>query len=444
MSGRGAGLALAMLTAGLPPPDRIAVALWRLGSAHAAIELSHAAIARGDARWMVCRMAIDRMQRGQSPDVDGEVPVLDLALVGAMLERGHWIEALWVLRGASIDGPVARGLTRALEEALAPFPAEADPSFDAVRKLVRAGRAASALRALEEVLRDTSSPPPWLVARQRALAFVVRGHWKEAPPLEPITRDTVLARIRARDLPAALEAARAAGATELAAILARLLAATESALADVIPDGDDPETIPIQGHRLAELHVRMGVLPEAERTYRSILRERPNDERARTMLTDVVALRRALGDSPEPVPPRAASVGFLNKNAPRGGYGEGWSSGSAAHEDEEHSTANLHVAQEAELLLRLGRAREALDVYRILALRHPMQQIYGKRIREIEALIARRMTPVDGEVTIRKDVSELELEAVPTNAGFALSELPSFDEEEEPSTMIDRLPPKGD
>lgn len=442
MSGAGRVASPVAMNAPGPLPDRIAVALWRAGSAHAAVELAHAAIARGDARWMVCRIAIDRIQRGESPDEGGELPVLDLPLVASMLERGHLVEAYWVLRGAAIGGPVAQRLVRTLEEALAPFPSDADPSFDAVRKLVRAGQSAAALRALEEVVRESPAPPAWLTSRQRALASLVRGLWRhDADPVEPVTRDTVLARIRARDLPAALEAARSAGASELAEVLARLLAATERVFTDSIPDSDDPETVPMQGHRLAEFHVRMGVLTEAERSYRSMLRARPDDERARTMLTDVVALRRALGEAPEPVPPRTASVSFLNKNAPRAMHGQAWSSGrygAWGDEQENDSTANLQASQEAELLLKLGRAQQALDVYRILAIRHPKQQAYRKRIGEIEALIARRMTPVDGEVTVRQDLSHLRLEAVPTNTRVVISDFPSFDDDE-PPTMVDRL-----
>lgn len=430
-----------------PPPDRIAVALWRTGAVRAAIELAHAAIARGDTRWMVCRVAIDRMQRGEDPDEGGELPALDLGLVATMLEHGHLFEALYVLRGAPIRSALAQRLARTLDEALAPFPSDADPSFDAVRTLVRGGQAASALRALEEVVRQSVAPPAWLTARQRALASVVRGLWRhDAEPVEAVTRDTVLARIRARDLPAALEAARAAGAGELAEVLARLLAATERVFSDSLPDSDDPETVPMQGHRLAEFHVRMGVLTEAERSYRSMLRDRADDERARTMLTDVVALRRALGDAPDPVPPRAASVGFLKKNAPRAADGRPWSSGRYAawgDDGENDSTATLEASQEAELLLKLGRAQQALDVYRILAIRHPKQQAYRKRIGEIEALIAQRMTPVDGEVTVRQDLSDLQEQAVPTSTRVVLPDFPSFEDEELP-TMVERLRRKDD
>lgn len=412
------------------------------------MELAYAAILRGDPAWPACRDALERMQSGASPDDGGPVPALDLALVASMLELGQLYEARSVLVGARIGGPVALRLVRALDEALAPFPPDADPSFDAVLALIRAGQAASALRALEEVVRQTPAPPAWLVERQRALAAVVRGHWRNAPaPVEPMTRDSVLARLRARDLPAALAAAKAAHAAELAEVLGRLLAATESIFSDAsMPDSDDPMTVPMQGHRLAEFHVRMGVLGEAERCYRSLLRDDPDDERARTMLADIIALRRALGEDPEPLPPRPnAAVSWLKKNAPRPGSTQGWASGPSsgrysawAHAPQEDSTATLDASMEAELLLKLGRAEQALDVYRILAIRHPKQELYRKRIAEIEAMIAERMMPIEGELTVRQDLSKLQAQAVPTNPRVVLSEFPVFGDEEVP-TMVDRL-----
>src|SRR5690606_12429570 len=138
-----------MSTPAVPPCDRIAIALWRCGAAQAAMELAYAAILRADPTWPACRDALERIQSGASPDDGGPAPVLDLALVAGMLELGQLYEARSVLHGARIGGPAALRLARTLDEALAPFPPEADPSFEAVLALVRAGQAASALRALE-------------------------------------------------------------------------------------------------------------------------------------------------------------------------------------------------------------------------------------------------------------------------------------------------------
>ncbi len=435
-----------MSTPHVPHSDRVVIALWRRGDAHAAMELAHAAIVRGDAAWADCRVALERMRSGHSPDDGGPVPTLDLPLVAAMLDVGQLVEARCVLRGGRVPGPAAARLARVLEEALAPFPPEADPSYEAVLGLIRAGQASSALRALEEVVQQSSAPPAWLTARKSALASVVHGSWRHEPePVEAMTRETVLARIRARDLPSALAAAKSAHATELAEVLARLIEATERVFNDSLPDSDDPATVPMQGHRLAEFHVRMGVLTEAERSYRAMLRDDPDDERARTMLADVIALRRALGESPEPVPPRPnAGVAWLKKNAPR--PTQGWASGSSAGRyaawadaPQEDSTATLDASQEAELLLKLGRAQQALDVYRILAIRHPKQQAYRRRITEIEALIAQKMAPIDGEVTIRQDLSSLQAKAVPTSPRVVLPEFPSLHEVDEAPTTVDRL-----
>lgn len=431
----------------VPSSDRLAIALWRRGAAREAMELAYAAIVRGDPGAAACRVALERMRHGQSPDDGGPEIVLDLDLVRAMLELGQLFEARSVLRGGAIAGPAAARLARTLDAALAPFPPEADPSFEAVLGLVRAGQGASALRALDEVVRESAAPPAWLTARREALGAVVSGAWRHAPePVEPMTRDTVLARLRARDLPSALAAAKAAHASELAEVLARLIQGTEGLFSDSMADSDDPMTVPIEGHRLAEFHVRMGVLGEADRCYRAMLRDDPDDERARAMLADVIALRRALGESPEPVPPRPnAGVAWLKKNSPRAAS-EGWASGSSAGRyaawadaPQEDSTATLDASQEAELLLKLGRAQQALDVYRILAIRHPNQQAYRKRIAEIEALIAQRMTPIDGEVTIRQDLSSLQAQAVPTSPRVVLPEFPSFGDENEVPTTVDRL-----
>jgi hypothetical protein len=435
------------LVPAVPACDRVVVALWRRGAAQAAMEVALAAVSRGDPRWPHCGAALDKMRRGESPDDDGPAPELDLVLVSTLLDLGLLLEARSVLRGAGLGGALAQRLSRTLDEALEPFPPEADPSFEAVLQLVRAGQAPSALRALEEVVRQSPAPARWLVSRQRALASLLRGLWREvSEPVEEITRDTVLARLRARDLPAALTAARAAGASELAEVLTRLVEGTERVLADTSSSDDDPETVPIEGHRLAELHIRMGVLGEADRSYRSILRHEPADERARTMLSDVIALRRALGEAPEPMPPRAsASVGWLKKNAPRAAVGKGWSAGPSGRyaawgeETGDDSTAMLEASQEAELLLELGKAQQALDVYRILAIRHPKQQAYRKRILEVEALIAQKMTPIAAELTERHDLSELLAQAVPTSPRVLMPEVfVGFEEIEDVTTAIDR------
>jgi tetratricopeptide (TPR) repeat protein len=439
----------------LPPSDRVAVALFRIGAVPSAIEVAQLAVARADARKIEARVALERMRSGESPDDGREAPAIDLALVGVLLDHGRLFEARAVLRSGAVHGVLAEHLTRALDEALAPFPDDADPSFAAVLQLTRSGQAASAVRALDEVI--SSGPvPDWLIVRHHALTTLLHGAWRDealedAAPLPAVTRDTVIARLRARDLPAALVAAKTAGAVELADVLARLVGGSEGVLSESA-DGDDHETSPMAGHRLAEMHLRMGMLDESDRDYRSLLKHSPNDERARSMLADVIHLRRALGESTEPLPPRAgATVDTLKKNAPRASA-KGWAAGgryaSFAETEAEESTAQLQAADEAELLLKLGKSEQALDMYRILAIRHPSQVAFRKRIVEIQALIAQRLTPIAGEATVQRDMSDLTARAVPTNAFVQLPEraFPKFGEDEETgtdATTVD-LPPSRD
>jgi tetratricopeptide (TPR) repeat protein len=441
-------------------------ALWRRGHAEAAQAFAAAALARDDRRRVALRAQLEALRAGRpleagaadagATDLDVEP---DLELVSALVERHRYAEARWLLRAAGLDAEDPRGgrLGALLDEALAPFPDDADPAFAAVLRLLAAGQAPSALRALEEVARQSAAPAEWLGRRIGALEALVRGGWREGAtpeppvaPVAPVTRETVLARLRARDLPGALEAARGADAPELAAVLQRLVDATERVFSDPDGDGLEPETVPMQGHRLCEFQIRMGVLHEAERGYRAILRRAPADETARARLSDVVALRRALGEEPEPVPRRRASMDQLKKNAPRATGG--WASGSAARRyarfDEvegEESTDVFLPAQEAELLLKLGKAEQALQVYRVLAIQHPNQQAYRKRIAEIEALIAQRMTSAAAEATRKHDLSELQRRAVPTkHVRLPEATPPGADgEPEEQPTLIDEAPDLG-
>ncbi|MBZ0120004.1 MAG: hypothetical protein K8H88_23650, partial [Sandaracinaceae bacterium] len=340
--------------------------------------------------------------------------------------------------------PIGARLLTLLERALAPLPPEADPSFAALLQLIRIGQASSAARALDEVLR-AGEPPAWLVERHRSLRALVAGTYREVSGITHVTRDLVLARLRGRDLVGALEAARMTGATDLANVLARLVDATDGVLADGRPDEDDPETMPIEGHRLCEFQLRIGALEIAEQGYRAILRSRPGDEKARSRLADLIEVRRALGDEPEPMPPRPpGSVDALRKNAKRaaGAWGKGGAHPRFGDTDND-TTGNLEASQEAELLLKLGKAEAALDVYRILAIRHPKQQIYRRRIAEIEALIAQRLVSSGiEEITVRKDLSALSEKAIPTLPHVKLDELVTFQQDEDDEvTQVDAIPP---
>ncbi len=448
---------------GLPPSDRIVVALWRTGHERAARQYAGYAIARNDPARAVLRRLAEALERGDSPP-DGDVPRLDFSLVVALLDRYRLHEAEVVLRAVGL-APIdrrAKRLAALLEDALAPFPADADPSFSSALQLVRAGHAPSALRAIEEVLKQTVAAPEWLTRRQRALAALVRGGWWEAPePVEQHTRDTVVARVRARDLVGALDAAERAKAAELAGILRRLLSETERLFAEG-PGGasDEPTTVPMEGHGLGEFHVRMGMLPEADVVYRKILEKDPRDERARTVLADVIALRRALGDEADPMPPReVSSVHWLSKKGPK--RAATWSAGPDTADgrygrigeldEPEEPTDVLAAADEAELMIKLGHADQALSIYRILAVRHPSRAAYQRRIDEIEALIAERAGPLAEAVTARHDMSALMAQAVPTSPRIAVKDLlelypriEDLDDEESTMTTVDTHPKRTD
>lgn len=424
----------------LPPADELVVALWRRGDPAAASAFARAALLRHDRRSVRVRELLAMLETGQPLEGEGAAR-LDLPLVGRLVDRHRYAEALVLLRALGLGGvAIGAQLERALAEALAPFPPEADPSFAAALHLIQSGQGPSALRALDEVVQHGRTPP-WLAARHRALSALVRGEWRRAP-VPQVTRETVLARLRARDLPGALQAAEAAHARELAAVLRRLVDATERVFSDSAADGNDLETVPMEGHGLCEFQIRMGVLVHADKGYRAILREHPDDERARAMLADVIALRDALGEAPAPAPPRRASVEWLSKKGPRRSS-DGWASGSQARharfeDDSEDSTDVLMASQEAELLLKLGRADQALSMYRLLAIRHPKQQTYRKRIAEIEAMIAQRLTTNAAEVTRKHDLRDLQAKAVPTKPSVRLPEHRWDDEDElDPPTLSD-------
>jgi len=403
---------------GLPPTERIVHALWRAERTRDASELAKHAVARRDASTDALKAQLSRLARGERllplPPLE-----IDFALVVGHVERNRLHEAQTLLRatGMARTDPRGRRLASVLAEALSPLPADADPSFAAALHLVRAGQAPSALRALEEVIRAGPAVPEWLQDRRRALASLVRGEWWQAPePVEAVTRESVLAKIRKRDLRGALKAARKADAEELTGLLQRLVDVAERAFSHPDGEGDDPRTVPMEGRPLAQFHVGMGMLAQADAVYRAVLSEDWRDDDARVQLADVIAVRRALGEQVDDLPPREiSSVHWLDKNrAPRkADWGPGERSLSSPQDD--RNTDVLDAAQEAELLLEQGRAHEALDMYRILAIRHPRKVGYLERIGEIEALIAEGLAPELGDITAPHDLSALAADALRTD-----------------------------
>jgi len=434
---------------GLPPTERIVHALWRAGKVRDASELAKHALARRDASADGLKAQLSRLGRGEQllplPPLE-----LDFALVVGLVERHRLHEAQTLLRatGLSRRDPRGRRLASVLADALSPLPADADPTFAAALHLVRAGQAPSALRALEEVVRLASAPPAWLQDRRRALSSLVRSDWWHAPePVEAVTRDTVLARIRKRDLRGALKAAHEADAKELTGLLQRLVDVAERAFSDPNAEGDDPRTVPMEGRPLAQFHVGMGMLAQADAVYRAVLEEDWRDDDARVELADVIAVRRALGEEVDDLPPREiSSVHWLDKNrAPRkADWGPGGRSFPAP--GDEKNTDVLDAAEEAELLLDQGRAHEALDMYRILSIRHPNQRRYLERIGEIEALVAQGLAEDLGDITAPLDLTELPAEALPTDpqvviTGELAERYPAYEDGDDAGqTLVDTMP----
>ncbi|MGF1467901.1 MAG: hypothetical protein ACFCGT_17410 [Sandaracinaceae bacterium] len=376
-----------------PPMHQLGLHLWRDGAVEDARELFSWGQRRRGADGARCRALLEALEAGREPPEAPPVEV-SLARVGELLDAERLHEARAFLRGSGLDQEAdAVRLAFLLDQALAPVPPGADPSFEAVLELVGAGHASTARRAMQNVLERDEGGPAWLVERSTALAQLLDGRW--ASPSDPAPRPTrgpVVERLRENDLPGALQAARRIGAEDLISILERLVAGSERVSGQRLADVD-PAAEPT-GHRLAELHLREGHLGLAALAYEEIRQEHPDDERAISRLADIADLRRVLGQATPPPPPRAARSGSaLRKSGPRKLNPHAWSAAGGrpsflARADDE--TQALDAAREAELLLQLGKAEEALLVYRILCVRAPDESAYRQRLAEIEAVVEAR------------------------------------------------------
>src|SRR5690606_23605127 len=144
------------------------------GDVQAAAQYASAAIARGDRDTDPLRVQLSQM-RAREPLVapSAPLPALDEALCAGLVERFRYYEARVVLAaGGLLESVIGQRLELVIDEVLAPFPDDADASFAAVLHLIRAGQAASALRAIDEVVRQSPAPPSWLLKRQRGLALL--------------------------------------------------------------------------------------------------------------------------------------------------------------------------------------------------------------------------------------------------------------------------------
>ena len=433
----------------LPGFDRIIASLVRRGFVDAARELGTLAVRRQDRAASEVREQLRRIEEG-SPLRELADVAIDGALALGLVEHHRYHEARIVFSLTATEDSRGARVVRLLDVVIAPFPEDADPSFSAVHRLIASGQSPSCLRALEEVLRQSVDPPGWLVERHRALSTLVRGAWKtDFHVLPEVTREHVREMLHRRDLFGALHTARAAEDTELAAALSRLHAATKDGLTDPSYDPSVGSTAPIEGHTFAEQQVRMCALDGADRAYRSLLRRNPRDELARTMLTDVIVVRRALGEKVLDVPKRPPSVEVLDKRA-RARTDGPWAAGSNPPErfarygdaELEESTDVVDPALEAELLLKVGKAASALAMYRLLAIRHPHRDRYRARADEIEAMLEQEASPMIAEITSKHSMESVPIGAFPSHDRIPIHDYPMYgadDDEEDTKTSVDAL-----
>lgn len=126
--------------------------------------------------------------------------------------------------------------------------------------------------------------------------------------------------------------------------------------------------------------------------------------------------------------PSTAPVLSKKSAGPSGGFAattgyaaaKGGASSAPSWDDDETNT--LEPAVEAELLLKQGFAIRALELYRILAEGKPVGDPLGRRVAEIEALILAERLPMPDDVTVQRDVSDLQRTARPTASRLSVPE----------------------
>jgi len=128
--------------------------------------------------------------------------------------------------------------------------------------------------------------------------------------------------------------------------------------------------------------------------------------------------QRAVATSAEPT----TSPVLSKKSAgPSGGFGiaTGYAAAKATPPAgrswaDDDATGVVEPAVEAELLLRQGFADRALTTYTMLAQHNPSNEKFRRRRDEIAALVAAGRSPLPGDLTVRRDISELQRSARPT------------------------------
>jgi tetratricopeptide (TPR) repeat protein len=379
----------------LPPASTdVARALLEAGGAAAARRVLEAARRRSGIEGEAARRLLARLERGDGPEPS--VLPLDLALVRDLLDRERLVEAQAVIAyvPASTEARrIAELLSIAMGDGPARAEAEDEARLQALAGLIEVGHVGLARQALREVVDARPDLPAWLIERLTAIEQLLDGSYARAVEDPGEGRASVLAHLEARDLFEALRAARAAEDGELLEPLERLVDALQRpSESPAVPDrerGDSTEELPLVG--VAELQLRMGRLEEAEGCYRRHLADHPDDERALARVRDIGRLRRALGESVLPLPPRrTASPAVASKKTPPRTNRHAWRADGGRpsfHEGRVDVTGRLDAAREAELMVRLGRIVEARFVYRLLAMRTPDDPAIAARLEELEALL---------------------------------------------------------
>ncbi len=511
------------------------------------------AATRRDPGERACAALLKALEARPDAAVSGPEVELDLSLAEDYVARGMFLEARAVLSGAGLDRvPPGADHARVLDELLAPLPDDAEPELLQAFRHLMTGGASLSLSLVEEHVQRGQALPPWAARRRTVLRALLLDHALEsaasvaqaatapgsqeapepqAPGAEPSELAREIARLIAeRDLRGAVAQLRAHCATSpddiSAAIgaeaLERILRVLETR--DGMPDVIDTRTLPMGPQKVAELHLRMGNVAEAERLYRRVVVNQPENLELRAMLDDVQAVTRFLTAPSAPVAPRAASrpldvaaaeIGIrptvplaivayddgesteedgpeelarlyteiagvraadpnaapseervtnpadvtrrvspsdiarvvtavraelppgvpstapvLSKKSagPSGGFGatagyasaKGASSATPSWDDDETNTVTPAV--EAELLLKQGFAIRALELYRMLADGNPADDALRRRVAEIEALIMAERLPMPDDVTVQRDISDLQRIARPTAARLSVPE----------------------
>lgn len=436
----------------LPSLDHIARALLMRGSRDAAIALLEAATARGGDDKARCEILLAALRARPTDRVSGPPITLDADLVEELASTGRIREARAVASGIDI-GRTALGveIARALDHVCADPQLLGAPWRDRWEEVLGKG-SLSALSALERDVGSGVRVPPWLRERMEISGRLLRGFSltsstdvkepaaDEGPELPEENRRELAGLMARRDLPGALRAARrladagVAGASEVAIVLSRLLAAAERAQAN--DQALSSATLPMEGPGLALLQVRMGNLDEAERGFRRFVLESPSDHVSREHLADLVALRRALGppdglSPPRPAPPpakdRTPAPEWLDKKKGKAGV-EGWAARPKPEAvgvdlfDDDPSTAVMRSDHEAELLLKAGHPERARQLYAQLALRFPDKPRFAERLAQIEEMIEEKTSLIASEPTVRKPAPSRDFgkpAAAPADDAFA-------------------------